>query len=118
MEEYLNNPYVRIALSIVATSALLSILNLFPSIKNGEKWYHNNKVLVLIMAVVFTLLLTNWEQVKDWSDAPITAFKVLFVSMFCFLVAISKGQEMIDKLVTSIADKIPSKATEKSEDVK
>jgi len=70
MEEYLNNPYVRIALAILASSALLSILNLFRSIREGEKWYHDNRVLVLIMAFVFTLSLNDWSKFGGWPDAP------------------------------------------------
>lgn len=112
MEEYLNNPYIRIALAIVATSALLSILNLFRAIRDGEKWYHDNRVLVLIMAVIFTLSLNDWTKVSGWADAPFLFFKVCFVSMFCFLVAIGKGQSIIDAVVNSLANKIVKKADE------
>lgn len=110
MEAYLNNPYIRIALAIIASSALLSILNLFRTIRDGEKWYHDNRVLVLIMAVVFTLSLNDWTKLEGWSDVPFLFFKVIFVSMFCFLVAISRGQAIIDSVVNSVANKIVKKA--------
>jgi len=112
MEEYLNNPYIRIALAIIATSALLSILNLFRAIRDGDKWYHDNRVLVLIMAFVFTLSLNDWTKFGGWADVPFLFFKLCFVSMFCFLVAVSKGQEIVDKVVGAVANKITKKADE------
>ncbi len=108
MEELLNNPYIRIAAAIVASSLALSIINLFPKIRDGERWYHNNKFLILIIATIFTLLLTDLETfLSDWQLA---SFKVLFIIMISFLVAVTKGQEIVDSLVNKIANKIKDKA--------
>lgn len=108
MEEYLGNPYVRIALAIVASSLALSIINLFPSIRDGEKWYHNNKVLILIISGLFTVLLTDFTGFS--SDWQLTTFKVLFIVMISFLVAITKGQQIVDSVVNAVASKITKKA--------
>ena len=108
MEEYLANPYIRIGLAIVASSLALSILNLFPAIKDGEKWYHNNKVLILIISSVFTFLLTDLSGFStDWQ---LTVFKMIFVVMISFLVAITKGQSIVDSVVNAVASKITKKA--------
>ena len=106
MEEYLGNPYIRVALAIVASSLALSIINLFPSIKNGDKWYHNNRVLILIFSALFAVLLADFTDF-DWQ---LTTFKILFVVMISFLVAISKGQELSDAIVNAVASKITKKA--------
>lgn len=113
MEEYLNNPYIRIGLAIVASSLALSIINLFPSIKNGEKWYHNNKVLILIISGIFTVLLTDFTGfLTDWQ---MLTFKVLFIVMISFLVAVTKGQEIVDSVVNAVASKITKKAESDSQ---
>lgn len=108
MEEYFNNPYIRVALAIVASSLALSIINLFPKIRDGEKWYHDNKVLILIISGLFTVLLTDFTGF--FADWQLITFKALFVVMISFLVAVTKGQQLTDSIVNAVASKIVKKA--------
>jgi len=108
MEEYFNNPYIRVGLAIVASSLALSIINLFPKIRDGEKWYHDNKVLILIISGVFTGLLTDFTGF--FSDWQFITFKALIVVMISFLVAITKGQQLTDAVVNAVTNRIVKKA--------
>ncbi|MBW7889331.1 MAG: hypothetical protein H3C35_13405 [Bacteroidetes bacterium] len=102
------NPYARMFLAILLTSFTLSVLNTFPTIGNGEKWYHSNNFLLLCASFFFTIFTTAVE-IHSFNDFQIVVLKFFFTFLIAFIFAKSKGQELVDKFVNKVSKAIVKK---------
>lgn len=114
MEMIFESPYVRLFLAVLASSLALSILNLFHKVGNSEKWYFDNRFLILIISTIFVILVTNFTGfAQDWQWR---IFIMILAIMTCFLVAVFKGQEIVDSWINKIAEKVKDKINSGSKD--